>query len=116
MKNILILGMILALAGCGGGTRSAHRGGAAQLYTPTAKGPIRSACLASDRKARSNHLCGCIQAVADRNLSRSDQSRAVRFYSNPQAAQDIRQSSRSGDKSFWKAYSTYAREAERICT
>ncbi|MCQ0092840.1 hypothetical protein [Roseovarius sp. M141] len=118
MKNILILGMILALAGCGGGNRSkgGSSRGAAQLYTPTASGPIKSACLASGRKARSNHLCGCIQAVADRNLSRGEQRRAVKFYSDPQSAQDIRQSSRPKDKSFWKSYSDYSKQAERTCT
>ncbi len=118
MKNILILGMILALAGCGGGNRSKDGSGrgAAPLYAPTASGPIKSACLASDRKARSNHLCGCIQAVADRSLSRGDQLRAVNFYANPQAAQDIRQSDRASDKSFWKSYSEYSKQAERICT
>ncbi|HEY9039762.1 MAG TPA: hypothetical protein VIN05_12570 [Roseovarius sp.] len=116
MKNILILGMILALAGCGGGDRSKNRRGAAPLYAPTANGPIKSACLASDRKVRSNYLCGCIQAVADQNLSRGDQRQAIKFYSDPQAAQDIRQSDRASDKSFWKSYSTYAKQAERTCT
>ncbi len=118
MKNILILGVILVLAGCGGGNRAKDRysRGAAPLYAPTANGPIKSACLASDRKVRSNYLCGCIQAVANQNLSRGDQRRAVKFYSDPQAAQDIRQSDRASDKSFWKSYSTYSRQAERICT
>ena len=116
MKNILILGMILALAGCGGGNRSKDRlGRAAPLYTPMASGPIKSACLASDRKVRSDRLCGCIQAVADRNLSRSEQRRAIRFYDDPQSAQDIRQSDRTRDKQFWKAYSNYGKEASRIC-
>lgn len=118
MKNVLILGMILVLAGCGGGNRSkgGSSRGAAPLYAPTASGPIKSACLASDRKVRSDHLCGCIQAVADQNLSRGDQKRAVKFYSDPQAAQDIRQSSSASDKGFWKSYSDYAKQAERTCT
>ncbi len=116
MKNILILGMILVLAGCGGGNRSKGGRGASPLYAPTASGPIKSACLASDRKVRSDYLCGCIQAVANQNLSSSDQRRAIKFYSNPQAAQDIRQSSSAADKRFWKSYSDYAKQAERICT
>lgn len=118
MKNILILGMILALAGCGGVHRFKDRGARAPapLYAPTAKGPIRTACLASDRKARSNHLCGCIQAVADRTLSHGDQLRAVKFYGDPQMAQDVRQSDRASDERFWKAYSDYGAQAGRICT
>ncbi len=116
MKNILILGVILALAGCGGANRFQDRPGRAEpLYAPTASGPIKSACLASDRKARSNYLCGCIQAVANGTLSSSEQRRATRFYSDPHSAQEIRQSSRARDQEFWKAYSTYATEANRVC-
>lgn len=117
MKNLLILGMIVVLAGCGGNRSKGNTGrGAAPLYAPTASGPIKSACLASDRKARSNHLCGCIQAVADRHLTGGEQRRAVSFYANPQSAQDIRQSKSANDERFWKSYSEYAKQAERICT
>lgn len=116
MKNILIMGTILALAGCGGVNRFDDRPSrAAPLYAPTASGPIKSACLASDRKARSDYKCGCIQAVANGHLSRSEQHRAIKFYGDPHSAQEIRQSDRAGDKQFWKAYSTYANEASRVC-
>lgn len=118
MKSFVTLGLIMALAGCGGANRFEGRSSyaAAPLYMPTAHGPIRSACLASDRKARSGRLCGCIQAVADRTLSRGDQRRAVDFYDDPHSAQDIRQSDRARDEAFWKAYSNYGSEAARICS
>ncbi len=121
MKNTLIVGMVLVLAGCGGSNRfeKSGRGSArspAPVYAPTASGPLKNACLASDRKARSSQLCGCIQAVADQSLSNGDQRRAAKFYSDPQAAQDTRQSSSAGDERFWKAYSDYGRKAARICT
>ncbi|PVA12084.1 hypothetical protein DC366_02490 [Pelagivirga sediminicola] len=121
MKHIVILGMIVALAGCGGANRFKDRpqrgvSAATPFYAPSASGPLRSACLASDRKARSDRLCGCIQAVADQHLSRGDQARAVKFYRDPQSAQDIRQSSRESDKRFWKSYSEYGTQAARICT
>ncbi|MFX0540581.1 hypothetical protein ACEWPM_002460 [Roseovarius sp. S4756] len=119
MRNTVIVGLMLSLAACGGVNRFEQAGNArapAPIYAPTASGPIRSACLASDRKARSNQLCGCIQAVADQSLSRSDQLRAVKFYGDPQAAQDIRQSDRASDERFWDAYSEYGKRATRICS
>ncbi|MFD0858362.1 hypothetical protein [Roseovarius aquimarinus] len=122
MRKIVIAGMMLSLgtlAACGGSNRFENRGGGrspAPVYAPTATGPINSACLASDRKARSSQLCGCIQAVADQTLSRSDQIRAVRFYDDPQAAQDTRQSDNASDERFWDAYSNYGKTAERVCS
>jgi hypothetical protein len=40
----------------------------------------------------------------------------VGFYSDPHSAQVIRQSDRGPDRSFWRSYTNYALEAERICT
>ncbi|QYX58622.1 hypothetical protein K1T73_11915 [Roseovarius sp. SCSIO 43702] len=82
---------------------------------PFANGPIKRACMNSDRKARSNELCGCIQAVADQTLSGADQSRAVSFYNDPHSAQEVRMSDRPGDEAFWKTYTNYAKTAERVC-
>jgi hypothetical protein len=112
MKQTVLFCVLLGLAGCGGG-RSA---GPAPGAPSSASGPISTACLQSDRKARSPALCGCIQAVADRTLGAADQRRAVGFYSDPHAAQVIRQSDRGGDRSFWRSYTNYALEAERVCT
>lgn len=115
MKNYLILGLVATmLAGCGGGTSQPRRA-AYQAPMPFANGPLGDACLTSDRSARSRQLCGCIQAVANQTLTGSEQRRAVLFYSNPQHAQDIRQSNRSSDAQFWKAYRAYGERAERIC-
>ena len=36
-------------------------------------GVITRACMKSDRKAANRNLCRCIQAVANKTLSRSDQ-------------------------------------------
>ncbi|SEK36477.1 hypothetical protein [Roseovarius nanhaiticus] len=120
MRNVLIVGTMLALAACGGVNRFDDRGrnsrAPAPIYAPTATGPINSACLASDRKARSSQLCGCIQAVADQTLSRGDQIRAVRFYDDPQAAQDTRQSDNASDERFWDAYSNYGKRAAQVCS
>ncbi|MBC7131697.1 MAG: hypothetical protein H5U16_01145 [Roseovarius sp.] len=82
---------------------------------PRASGPISDACLASDRKARSPALCGCIQAVANQTLSASEQRRAVRFYRDPHEAQEVRTSQRPADQRFWTAYRAYADRAEAVC-
>jgi hypothetical protein len=121
MKNALIAAMVLVLAGCGGSNRFENSGRSnarapAPVYSPTASGPLKNACLASNRKARSSQLCGCIQAVADQSLSRSDQLRAAKFYDDPQAAQDTRQSSRASDERFWDTYSDYSKQAARVCS
>ena len=82
---------------------------------PFATGPLQTACMKSDRKARSRALCGCIQAVADQKLTSAQQSRAAGFYSNPQRAQEIRTSDRPVDERFWDVYSDYAGVAKRTC-
>jgi hypothetical protein len=79
-------------------------------------GPIESACLRSDRQAASRSLCGCIQNVADAVLSYGDQRRAAGFFSNPQKAQDVRQSDRSSDEAFWLRYKAFGENAESYCT
>lgn len=81
----------------------------------TASGPISKACLASDRKARSRSLCGCIQAVADQTLTASEQRRAATFYRDPQKAQDIRQADGAANERFWKRYKAYGEAASRSC-
>ena len=112
MKQIMMLGVVLSLAGCGGVNRF---DGDTRGARPMASGPLSDACLQSDRKARSRALCGCIQAVANDTLSGRDQRRAVSFYRDPHSAQEIRQSDRPGDERFWRVYTAYAEQAERVC-
>jgi len=82
---------------------------------PFASGPVQQACMASERKARSRELCGCIQAVANTTLSSSQQRLAVTFYGDPQRAQEIRQSDNPSHEEFWKDYRDYGDAAERTC-
>ncbi|MFU8863809.1 MAG: hypothetical protein ACNA7O_07830 [Rhodobacterales bacterium] len=79
-------------------------------------GPIDRACMASDRKARSLRLCTCIQQVADRTLSRSDQRMAARFFRDPQRAQDIRQSDNQSHAVFWRKYRAFGETAAATCS
>lgn len=113
MRQAIFLGLITILAGCGGSDR--FRGDNISRGAPMAYGPISKACMASDRKARSRQLCGCIQAAADQTLTGSQQRRAVKFYRDPHSAQEIRQSDRSGNERFWKAYSDYGKRARQLC-
>lgn len=118
MKPIPIFPALVAVAvlqACGGG--GAVGGG--RLDAPIrsfATGPIYSACQKSDRPAKSNSLCGCVQASADTILNRSEQSRAVAFFRKPELSQVTRQSDRSGDERFWKRYKQFVSVAERTCS
>ncbi len=101
---------LLVLAGCGGGARyDATRG--TVLY---ATGPIQNACLAGGRKGASGGRCGCIQAIADRSLSSAEQRRGVRYFKDPGALQEVRQSSRASDERFWRAWKAFGEQAQ-VC-
>ena len=115
--TFIALASLTFLLSCGGGgyKSAARYSSNTSLATSSASGPISRACLMSDRKARSRQLCGCIQAVADMSLSSRDQSLAASFYTNPQKAQDVRQSDNPMNERFWKKYREYADTSEQIC-
>lgn len=127
MKQVILLVLITALAGCGGvhkANRDAKKRKSSRapvvMAVPTtelpfASGPISKACMSSDRKARSRELCGCIQAVANKTLSGPQQGVAVSFYADPHRAQEVRQSDRASHEAFWQAYKTYGETAKRTC-
>lgn len=115
IKHLGLCICILALAGCGGGIKEDRPDRRVVAASPVGFGPISKACLQSDRKKRSRQLCSCIQAAADKTLSRSDQRRSVAFYKDPHLAQQIRTSDRPQDEKFWDDYAAYAREAQRMC-
>ncbi len=115
MKQMLTFGLVMVISGCGGGDGFKGNPRGTSGIMPMASGPLSTACMQSDRTARSRALCGCIQAVANETLSGAEQRRAVQFYKNPQMAQDIRQSSRPADQRFWQAYRAYGDRAEQVC-
>lgn len=141
MKQVILLVLITALTGCGGvhkARKDAKRApkpvpvvstpsnpittgvstvpAAAPKRIPFANGPINKACMASDRKARSRSLCGCIQSVANKTLSGSQQRLAVSFYNDPHKAQEVRQSDRDSHEKFWQDYKNYGDTAKRVCS
>lgn len=103
-----------ALAACGGGRDRVDRyyGGASTQF---ASGPISQACMTGGRKAANRRLCGCIQSVADRKLTGSDQRMAATFFRDPHKAQEVRQSDRGSHEAFWKRYKAFAASSEEIC-
>lgn len=87
------------------------------MMTATAQaGPISRACMASDNKARSTSVCGCIQQVANRTLDRSDQKLAAKIFRKPQMAQDIRMSDNRQHEVFWKKYKAFGTTASKTCS
>ncbi len=95
------LGLAAALVLAGGGMATA--------------GVIERACMKSDRPAANRTLCGCIQGVADATLTRSEQRRAAKFFSDPHMAQVVRQSDVASDEMFWKRYKAFGATASNYC-
>lgn len=79
-------------------------------------GPIKSACLDSNRGQSAPGLCGCIQQVADMTLQGADQRRAARFFANPDRAQQVRMSSTAADNAFWRRYVSFGDAAAQQCS
>ncbi len=109
MRFFLLCLCVVGLAACGS-SRSTGPG-----VTRGGSGPIERACNASDRRASDPVLCNCVQQTADLTLSGGDQSLAATFFSNPQRAQDIRQSDRASDEAFWTRYKEFANAARTYC-
>lgn len=90
----------------------------ATLAIPTVAiaGPIETACNRSDRQQASRALCRCIDSVARNTLTRSEQRRAARFFTNPDEAQEVRMSPTRHDNEFWARYIAFGATADRTCT
>ena len=114
--TVLVLSAAMALSACGGGASNyASRGAIAptQLY---ATGPIQRACMSQGRKAASSSRCGCVQAVADRELSSAQQRRSVKAFKYPNKMQEWRQSDRSSDNAFWDVWKAFGNRAAKTCS
>lgn len=107
-KTVAITGLALVLTGfvaaCGGGGRV---GGG--------NGVIARACMAAGRSAANSGSCSCIQHVADRTLSASDQTRAAGFFADPHASQETRQADGRSSEAFWQRYKAFGATAEASC-
>ncbi len=85
------------------------------LPSMVSAGPIETACLRSDRAQATRAMCRCIDSVAQRTLTRSEQRRAATFFRDPQRAQDVRMSKSDRDNAFWARYREFGAAAERSC-
>lgn len=101
MRIILMIGALATTAACGGGGR--------------VSGDVGQACMDAGRRDASPALCSCVQQVANQSLSGRDQARAAAFFSDPQLAQDTRQSGSSSDRAFWDRYKGFSELATEIC-
>ncbi len=104
--------MVLVVAACGRSSVSRYAGGASVAF---ASGPVSKACLGGGRSAANGRLCGCIQGVANRELSASDQRMAAKFFRDPHRAQEVKMSDAAAHDAFWDRYTAFAARAERTC-
>lgn len=117
MKTLaLALVALSTLAACGGGAANITSRGAfapTQLY---ATGPIQRACMAQGRRAATSQRCGCIQAVANQQLSSAQQKRGVKAFKDPHKMQVWRQSDRASDNAFWDTWKAFGQSAANVCS
>ncbi len=83
--------------------------------TAFAGSTIKRACMRADRPNATRALCSCIQNVADDMLSRSEQSKAAKFFKDPDKSQSTRQSDNRSKERFWKKYKSFGQAAYRRC-
>ena len=112
-STIIALVAVSIVAGCGTGKAVTRA-----VFAPAtldANGPIKRACLAQDRRAATSSRCGCVQAVADRELTNAQQRRGVKSFKDPHKMQQWRQSDRASDNAFWDVWKAYGQTAARLC-
>ena len=86
------------------------------VSAPSFAGAIERACLSSPRSAATPPLCSCIQSAADRTLSARDQRTGAKFFDDPHAAQEMRQSDRRSHEAFWQRWRDFGETAEALCS
>ncbi len=105
---------VLVLTACGGSGSSS--GASSGASSGSSSGAIATACNRSDRKASTPALCRCVQQVANQTLSGSDQSRAAKFFADPDKAHEAWTSASRADDAFWQRYKAFSAEAEASCS
>lgn len=78
-------------------------------------GKIDRACRQSGRSAATPQMCRCIQKVANSSLNIKERYIVSKWFFNPHAAQQTRQSSRSKDEKLWKRYKAFGEKARTSC-
>jgi len=80
-----------------------------------ATGDISRACLIADRDRATPALCGCVQRVANAQLSSRDRSRVAKFFIDPEVAHATMISDTTADDDFWRRYRAFTRSANAQC-
>ncbi|MEM5542405.1 hypothetical protein WNY61_06620 [Sulfitobacter sp. AS92] len=118
MRTVVSLMALVVLAGCGGSRYSSDA--AVGRFSPPpvlfATGPIQKACLADGRRESSHTRCGCVQAVADQTLSRSDQRQGAKIFRDPHQLQEMRQSDNKSHNAFWSTWKAFGQSAAAACS
>lgn len=119
-RIVAALSILTLIAACGSGTRySSNNAVGARMSGSSsvqfANGPIAQACMRAGRKQSSRSKCGCVQAVANRSLSRAEQQRGASFFANPQRAQDTRQSDNPASERLWRNWKDFGVSAAKQC-
>lgn len=115
-STVLALIALSTLAACGGGATNYTTRGAFAPQVLYATGPLQRACMSQGRRDASSARCGCVQAVADRELSGSEQRRGLKVFKDPHSLQVWRQSNNGSDNAFWSTWKAFGESAERFCS
>jgi len=108
--------VVAAQLPAGGATEGAVEGAeAAPTPPPFARGPLFAACLADGRKAATSARCGCVQAVANAELTNAQQRRGAKLWTDPATLQEIRQSDNASNEKFWRAWKAFAAKSVETC-
>ena len=76
---------------------------------------VEAACRQTDRSSATASMCRCVGQVASQKLTRSDQRRVAKWFSDPHQAQVTRQSDRRRDEQLWARYKAFGEAAARAC-
>lgn len=80
-----------------------------------ATGPIYDACRGSAREGASRERCGCVQWVADRQLTSQQQRRGAKYFTDQHDLQEVRQSDDRSNAEFWEAWKAFGDQAGDLC-
>lgn len=87
----------------------------AQGAAAFATGPIFDACRSAGRSGATRDRCGCVQWVADGELTPQQQRRGARYFSDQHGLQEVRQSDDRENSEFWQAWSRFGTRAGDLC-
>ncbi len=107
--------VIQASAPAATSTQPARRPSQSAARARYARGEIYSACRDAGRSEATDKRCGCVQWVADQQLTAAQQRRGAGYFRNQQGLQDARQSDNTANERFWDAWKAFGQSAAQQC-